>query len=427
MAPEYFQWAEPEDFNLYSNTGKGLDWPIKYEDLEKYYCLAEAYLGVSGDSKSTNPPRSKDYPFPEFPYTNQDRNLALAFEKLNISHENLPIARRNVAQSESRHAPCQTTGTCKYCPFGAKYVATDYLNDMVNYGNHPNLKIHTGLYAEKILMSSKNRAIGIRTKSRVDGQSVDIYAHTIIVSSGAIEAAKLLQRSTSSEWASGIGNDNGLVGKFLISHPFFSFSAILNENKDALLPEMDFPTLCSRHFDSPEEQSMMKFILLNPPNIHLASLMKEGLPTKEIQQKIKGKCRIKLDGMLESFPYEYNQIENLNIKNRFGMFQTKVTYTSDPKFDFRVNQIQGEVEKIFKAMGAQSTGEFTVSLRADHASSLTRMSNSCESGVVDENLKVHGVDNLFVCSNSVFPSGGSVNPTLTLVALSIRLSEHLCK
>ena len=55
----------------------------------------------------------------------------------------------------------------------------------------------------------------------------------------------------------------------------------------------------------------------------------------------------------------------------------------------------------------------------------TRIAPSSRTGVVDANLKVHGVRNLFVAGSSVFPAGGSVNPTLTIVALSLRLAAHL--
>jgi choline dehydrogenase-like flavoprotein len=46
-------------------------------------------------------------------------------------------------------------------------------------------------------------------------------------------------------------------------------------------------------------------------------------------------------------------------------------------------------------------------------------------GVVDENCRVHGVANLFVTGSSVFPTGGYANPTLTIVALAVRLADHL--
>jgi choline dehydrogenase-like flavoprotein len=55
----------------------------------------------------------------------------------------------------------------------------------------------------------------------------------------------------------------------------------------------------------------------------------------------------------------------------------------------------------------------------------TRMGSSPVTGVVDENCKVHGVDNLYIASSSVFPTGGHSNVTLTIMALSFRLAEHL--
>ncbi len=60
-----------------------------------------------------------------------------------------------------------------------------------------------------------------------------------------------------------------------------------------------------------------------------------------------------------------------------------------------------------------------------HHMGTTRMSDQPKHGVVDRNCRVHGVSNLFVAGSSVFPTAGSGTPTLTLVALSLRLAEHL--
>ena len=53
------------------------------------------------------------------------------------------------------------------------------------------------------------------------------------------------------------------------------------------------------------------------------------------------------------------------------------------------------------------------------------MSDDPRSGVVDRNGRVHGVDNLYVAGSSVFPCAGHANPTLTIVALSLRLADRL--
>jgi choline dehydrogenase-like flavoprotein len=90
-----------------------------------------------------------------------------------------------------------------------------------------------------------------------------------------------------------------------------------------------------------------------------------------------------------------------------------------------MDAIKAEVRKIYAAMNADLSADASVSWRADHAASTCRMSADAATGVVDPNLRVHGIDNLFVCSNAVFPSLGAINPTLTLTALALRLGDHL--
>ncbi len=63
----------------------------------------------------------------------------------------------------------------------------------------------------------------------------------------------------------------------------------------------------------------------------------------------------------------------------------------------------------------------------NHHLGTTRMSADPKSGVVDADSKVHGVANLYVAGSSVFPTYGSSNPTLNLVALTLRLADHLKK
>lgn len=64
---------------------------------------------------------------------------------------------------------------------------------------------------------------------------------------------------------------------------------------------------------------------------------------------------------------------------------------------------------------------------AYHMMGGTRMSRTPEAGVVDSDARVHGIENLYVAGASVFPTGGMANPTLTLMALALRLGEHLAR
>ena len=60
-----------------------------------------------------------------------------------------------------------------------------------------------------------------------------------------------------------------------------------------------------------------------------------------------------------------------------------------------------------------------------HHMGTTRMHSSEKRGVVDANCQVHGVNNLFIAGSSVFPTSGSANPTLTIIALALRLADHV--
>jgi choline dehydrogenase-like flavoprotein len=70
--------------------------------------------------------------------------------------------------------------------------------------------------------------------------------------------------------------------------------------------------------------------------------------------------------------------------------------------------------------------EWPSDMRGDqHHMGTTRMHRNREQGVVDENCRVHGVENVFVAGCSVFPTGGTFNPTLTILALAMRLADHV--
>ena len=64
-------------------------------------------------------------------------------------------------------------------------------------------------------------------------------------------------------------------------------------------------------------------------------------------------------------------------------------------------------------------------LGINHHIGATRMHTDPKQGVVDANCRVHGVSNLFIAGSSVFPTGGYANPTLTIIALAIRLGDRI--
>ena len=79
-------------------------------------------------------------------------------------------------------------------------------------------------------------------------------------------------------------------------------------------------------------------------------------------------------------------------------------------------RIESDIKQLFTNHGAGLGG---------HHIGTTRMSKSKKTGVVDENCKSHSIDNLYIGGSSVFPTGSATNPTFTILAMSMRLADHL--
>ncbi|TWU09733.1 Fructose dehydrogenase large subunit [Allorhodopirellula heiligendammensis] len=419
-------WAlrfKEEDFETCSRTGRGADWPIGYNELEPYYEIAEHTLGVSGLAEDSAgkiiPPRASEYPIDAFPFAEADRPLIHAMERLDVAYAHMPVA---------RFRKCMTTGTCRYCPFGARFAAAYVLDELECNPDYPNLAFFEQSPCERLIPHGRDKIASIEVTSTQTGESSRIEGDRFIVASGAYESPKLLQRSTSTKWPRGIGNDTDLVGRFLISHPFLHVRAVLPSNANRWNQELDFPTLMSRHFDSPEQQAYGKLFLFKDrsrPKVDLADLMIRGKTRSEINRVSMGPMELELQGFMEEFSIFRNRVSIGNNTNRIGLPQTQVDFSRESDFVNRAATRLDIMEKIVSETGAKIIQSGVRSQRGDHSACTCRMGTSPATSVVDPNLQVHGVENLWVCSNAVFPSGAAVNPTLTLSALATRLADHL--
>ena len=435
---------KPEDFRLDSNTGRGADWPIDYEELTPHYRSAEALLNVSGDAGAEAWRASEPYALPPFPYTAADGLMIDALKALNISYAPLPV---------SRARKCMTTGTCKYCPFGARFSAS-YVWDallgeqpagpddgVLTSTRFPGLTLRVHSPVSRLLMSERRSTVRgvefVRWPAATDeaappgsyGAAI-ATADRVVLAAGAIETPKLLQRSRHRHWPNGVGNDHDLVGRYVITHPFLFARGSFPDNPRRWQQEMDFPTLMSRHFDTEAQQKtpegkLLLFKSRSRPRVKLVEHMRAGKTREELERIVHGPMEFELQGFIEEFSNFHNRVENGPGLNRFGLPQTRVGFSRNPDFDRRVGAHLERMKNIMQTMGCRGVRADIRGLRGDHASATCRMAHSPEQGVVDEDLRVHDVDNLYVCSNAVFPSGAVVNPTLTLSALALRLAEAL--
>jgi choline dehydrogenase-like flavoprotein len=328
----------------------------------------------------------------------------------------------------ARYRKCMTTGTCKYCPLGARFAAVYVLDVLRASGRYPNLRYWTRCPVTSLLHDRKDTIVGVSYLDCKTGQARTIRGERFVVCSGAIESPKLLLRSRSPVWPRGVGNDSGLVGRNLISHTLIYALGKSDANPNRYQQELDFPVLMSRHYDTPDNQHDGKLFLFRDrtfPGVPLAQMMIEGASRDAIHNAVTGPATWSLQGFMEEFANPENRVELGDGLNRLGLPQTRVWFARAEGFAQASAVRLDWMRKVVETMGLHDIKCEVTTIRGDHAASTCRMAKTPKDGVVDEHLAVFDVKNLYVCSNAVFPSGAAVNPTLTLTALSIRLGEHL--
>lgn len=410
---------KPEDFYLKTNTGQGCDWPYDYDTLEPYYCRAEEYLSVCGDGN--DPWRSKPYALPPYPWTESDGEMIKAFRELGIQPGHMPLA---------RYRKCMATGTCKYCPLGARFSASYVLDDLLGEPRYTNLKFVGMAPVTRLKAESKQRIHEVEYTDRGTGATVTARGDRIILCAGAYEVPKLLMLSGRSYWDNGIGNDNDLVGRYVVAHPFLSVAGTKDRNEERWIQEFDFPSLMSRTYDTEAYQQDGKIFLMKTasvPNVNIAKHMIAGRTRAQIDDIVTGPRQAQLSAFMEQFGEYHNRFSPGDGTTRFGLPRTRIDFTQSPDTTVRAMKRLDLMEKVIKQMGYRVADKDRVigTQDGEHTSSTCRMGKDPTEGVVDADLKVFGTDNLYVCSNAVHPTCAAVNPTLTLVAVTLKLTDHL--
>jgi choline dehydrogenase-like flavoprotein len=126
--------------------------------------------------------------------------------------------------------------------------------------------------------------------------------------------------------------------------------------------------------------------------------------TLSTQRDSLGVPRLKID-------WRVTELDLVSLEKSYGLLSRELALRGAGRLDFDRDRL------VFKAKRHGIVG--------GHHIGTTRMSTDPKDGVVDADCRVHGVGNLFVASASVFPTSGQANPTLTLLALTFRLAEHL--
>jgi glucose dehydrogenase len=416
-----------ESFTPRTLQGFGVDWPISYEDLEPYYCLAENHIGISGsnDDNPFAPPRSRSYPLPPFELSYQDLILAEKLKAAGIVTHTTPQAR---ARHDFGDRPqCQNYGVCETCPVGARYSPNHHLQQIEG---SQLLKVHTDCLVRRLIIE-KGRAVGILFHAGHALTGQEHRADIIIVAAGAIETARLLLLSkTNGIHRDGIGNASGQVGRNFGMHHVFWGEMMFDH---PVMPgRAGPPTLLSHQFTEPKGKrdhgGMSIEIFDGYPYGSIDRITAQppidGENALKALRSVLNKRTLTLNA--ETIPDPDKYIDLSGPKDRFGDPFAAMTYKLND-FDHRTYQ-QGLriADRIANAVGATALMPPIEQFWSGHHHLGTcRMGQGMHDSVVDSFGAVHETPGLYVCGGATFPTVTPLQPTLTMVALAIRSAERI--
>lgn len=417
----------PVDFQLRSTYGVGRDWPLGYDDLEPYYQQAEEELGVAGPDpadEDLGSPRSAPYPMPPLPLSYMDREFAHVLNGNGFHVVTEPVA-RNYDDYDDRPACCGNNNCMPICPIGAQYSGDVHIAKAEAAGAR---LIENAVVSR--LETDGSRITGVRYL-RPDGSEESMTANIVVLAAHGIEIPKLMLMSTGEGHPDGIANGSGQVGRNLMDHPGIAVSFLWDKPVFPGRGPQEMTSVVSlRDGAFRSSYAAKKLHLGNMADLSSSAehLIAEGLGGAELERRLRSRVarKVAINCFHEQLPDPANRIRpSAEATDALGLPRPEVTFdvgdyvrrsaAETQKSYARIAELLGGTEVVFDdGFGANN-----------HLMGTTIMGDDPRDSVVDADCRSHELANLYIASSSVFPSSASVNSTLTLAALALRVADTI--
>ena len=394
----------PSDFEMRSRYGIWRDWPIGYHDLVPFFQEAERAMNVSGGPHELFP-GSDEYPAPPPPPSSIDRMLGPLLEPFGP----LPIARP--LEGAPYPPPIEAGGS------GVEPAAS-----MLEIGRE--LTRADGFSVRQQTVAARLRTAAGRVTEiecvAADGSRSSIRPQRVVASAHGIENAALLLRSELGEPPVGrwLGDHTHIVLDIELTDPMERWSA---SSRDTGI------SYAWADGDWRVERGSAVVVPFNPGLLLRDPLVEEltdgahgpGMRA-EMAERFARTAVVYVS--VEDAPREDRYLELASQTDRLGLPLTRVSYPPDSDYAMRgLAEVCRGLEDRLAPLGARVVNQRPGG-RGGH------MLGTCfmgPDGVVDENLRHHRLQNLYLAGGSAFPTHSALHPTTTIAALAVRLGRHL--
>lgn len=416
----------PEDFEMKSRFGKGLDWPLSYEELRPSYDQIQREVGISGDAeKEVWRPEGEAYPMPPLPVFNQGRLIARGFERSGLRTAPLPMAINSVPYN-GRPA-CVFDGWCDAgCPIHALgNPLAVYLPQALKAGA---TMVHNSAVTRVLTNPKGDRTIGVEYYDAQGKRGVQ-EADVVVLAAYAFETPRILLNSR----PGGLANSSGMVGRYMMAHSAANLYGMFKEETQNHLGMTGGQLLSQENYAKDPQKGYIassQWLIgnaLKPNDLLGICNSRPDLFGERLHAFLRAAAQHLATMTLvgEGLPDADNRLALTGNKDRYGFPLARVHHQFGPDslqcWEAGVKQGQA----IFQAAGAS---EVWASGRAQmHTMGGAIMGRSVRSSVANSFGQTHDVANLFLAGSSLFPTTGAVNPTFTLSALALRSAQYMLR
>jgi choline dehydrogenase-like flavoprotein len=477
----------PSDFEMKTRFNRFVDWPIKYDHLEKWYRDAEKEIGVSADVAdqgyldiSFAPGYS--YPMPKIVMSKVDAAVDAAMSGLKISGHGLDDvkwavastpAARNSEPYQNRRVCAGNTNCIPICPIQAKYDPSVTLADALRTGR---VDVMYKTVASRVQIDESGRVSGIDFIRYQDekGPPVErgrVTGKIYILAGNAIETPRLLLMSKSERSPDGVANrkdGKGFVGKYLMDHPLYLAWALAPKpvwgyrgplstagieicrdgqfRRDRGAFRVEIGNEGWNFALGDPDTTTVDFV--NGLNFSNLNKKKDALFGADLVTALNTNLsrQFRLGFLVEQSPDDSNRVTvSDQFKDHLDLPRPQISYNLSEYTKRGLAAAKDTASAIFKSMGAE---EFTTKPNPDDPSSFEwpqgettrlkyfgaghlvgthRMGTDASNSVVNDMQRSWDHENLYLVGSGTFPTVATANPTLTLAALCLRTADHIVK
>jgi choline dehydrogenase-like flavoprotein len=431
----------PRDFKAASFDGFGANWPIAYEDVEPYYTRVEQMIGVCGnaDHLENNPDSHFLKPVP---LTCPEAVFRSAI------HAKLPgrpvIYGRSATATEpiNGRAPCHYCGHCgRVCNVSASFSSAGVLLPIAEKTG--NLTLRTNAVAWKILRDKEGKARSVLFVDRLTREPQEAFGKVIVLGAGTMESTRILLNSKDGDYPNGLANSSGALGKYFCEQIMAaSIMGVVPKLRGRRSPADDarpdgtgiyiprFRNLQDKQpgfirgygFEGGGGSSEFPGFARKIPGFGAG--FKE-----EVKKNYAAVFSIGGFGEVLARPENYVEIDP-EVRDAWGIPVLKFNIEWGPNELAMAKDMVDTQREMFRAAGVEVMSERATSLPPGwsiHEAGTARMGDDPKQSVVNKFNQCHDIKNFFVVDASSFVSSTEKNPTLTILTLAMRASDHIAE